>query len=67
MKTGLPYLWHSKASNPFANLKEYKGIFWIDPYFVKFADAMVTWIEAWDELNPSAAAAATENGKAAAK
>ena len=28
-KTGLPYLWHSKASNPFTNLrKEYKGIFW---------------------------------------
>ncbi|KAF5838466.1 reversibly glycosylated polypeptide family [Dunaliella salina] len=28
-KTGLPYVWHSKASNPFANLrKEYKGIFW---------------------------------------
>lgn len=29
VKTGLPYVWHSKASNPFANLrKEYKGIFW---------------------------------------
>jgi hypothetical protein len=29
VKTGLPYLWHSKASNPFVNLrKEYKGIFW---------------------------------------
>ncbi|GMH44093.1 hypothetical protein BSKO_12028 [Bryopsis sp. KO-2023] len=28
-KTGLPYLWHSKASNPFVNLrKEFKGIFW---------------------------------------
>ncbi len=28
-KTGLPYVWHSKASNPFVNLKkEYKGIFW---------------------------------------
>jgi reversibly glycosylated polypeptide/UDP-arabinopyranose mutase len=28
-KTGLPYIWHSKASNPFVNLKkEYKGIFW---------------------------------------
>ncbi|XP_076889097.1 UDP-arabinopyranose mutase 1-like [Bidens hawaiensis] len=24
----------------------------IDPYFVKLGDAMVTWIEAWDELNP---------------
>lgn len=29
VKTGLPYIWHSKASNPFTNLrKEYKGIFW---------------------------------------
>ena len=27
VKTGLPYIWHSKASNPFVNLKkEYKGI-----------------------------------------
>ena len=26
VKTGLPYIWHSKASNPFVNLrKEYKG------------------------------------------
>ncbi|KAJ6688394.1 UDP-ARABINOSE MUTASE [Salix koriyanagi] len=25
MKTGLPYIWHSKLSNPFVNLKEYKG------------------------------------------
>ena len=93
IKTGLPYIFHSKASNPFVNLrKEYKGIFWqediipffqnlvlsqecttvqkcyiemskqvkeklgkIDPYFDKLADAMVTWIEAWDELNPSKA------------
>ncbi|RWV87599.1 hypothetical protein BHE74_00056594 [Ensete ventricosum] len=92
VKTGLPYIWHSKASNPFVNLKkEYNGIFWqeelipffqsvvlskdcstvqkcyvelskqvreklgkIDPYFNKLADAMVTWIEAWDELNPTA-------------
>nr|AFW90628.1 UDP-glucose protein transglucosylase [Solanum tuberosum] len=91
IKTGLPYIWHSKASNPFVNLKkEYNGIFWqeeiipffqaatlskecttvqqcylelskqvkeklstIDPYFTKLADAMVTWIEAWDELNPT--------------
>ncbi|KAL0424871.1 UNVERIFIED_CONTAM: putative UDP-arabinopyranose mutase 2 [Sesamum radiatum] len=91
VKTGLPYIWHSKASNPFVNLKkEYKGIYWqeeiipffqsatlpkecttvqqcyielaklvkaklssVDPYFTKLADAMVTWIEAWDELNPS--------------
>lgn len=93
MKTGLPYIWHSKASNPFVNLKkEYNGIYWqeeiipffqnvvipkecttvqkcylelakqvkskltkVDPYFDKLADAMVTWIDAWDELNPSAA------------
>ncbi|CAN4122040.1 unnamed protein product [Withania somnifera] len=25
----------------------------IDPYFTKLGDAMVTWIEAWDELNPT--------------
>jgi len=99
VKTGLPYIWHSKASNPFVNLKkEYKGIFWqediipffqavvlskdcdtvqkcyialsqqvkeklgkVDPYFTKLADAMVTWIEAWDSLNPAGAAVA--NGK----
>ncbi|RWW23601.1 hypothetical protein BHE74_00016797 [Ensete ventricosum] len=102
VKTGLPYIWHSKASNPFVNLKkEYKGIFWqeelipffqsvalpkdctsvqkcyielskqvreklakIDPYFTKLADAMITWIEAWDELNPSGAAAGAANGTA---
>lgn len=83
VKTGLPYIWHSKASNPFVNLKkEYKGIFSqedtipffqvvvlpkdcdialsqqvkeklgkVDPYFTKLADAMVTWIKAWDSLN----------------
>ena len=37
VKTGLPYIWHSKASNPFVNLrKEFKGIFWqedIIPFF----------------------------------
>lgn len=91
VKTGLPYIWHSKASNPFVNLKkEYKGIYWqeelipffqsvtlskdcttvqkcyieiskqvraklgkVDEYFNKLADAMVTWIEAWDEQNSS--------------
>ncbi|KAK4484038.1 hypothetical protein RD792_011253 [Penstemon davidsonii] len=96
VKTGLPYIWHSKASNPFVNLKkEYKGIYWqeeiipffqavtlpkecttvqqcylelakqvkaklsaTDPYFTKLADAMVTWIEAWDELNPTGDVAA---------
>lgn len=25
----------------------------VDEYFIKLADAMLTWIEAWDELNPS--------------
>lgn len=90
IKTGKPYIWHSKASNPFVNLrKEYNGIYWqeeiipffqsatlsksattvqkcyielaaqvkeklgkVDPYFSKLADAMVTWIEAWDLHNP---------------
>ncbi|WOG90710.1 hypothetical protein DCAR_0309954 [Daucus carota subsp. sativus] len=37
VKTGLPYIWHSKASNPFVDLKkEYKGIYWqeeIIPFF----------------------------------
>lgn len=37
VKTGLPYIWHSKASNPFVNLKkEYKGIYWQEqliPFF----------------------------------
>ena len=37
VKSGLPYVHHSKASNPFTNLrKEYKGIFWqeeIIPFF----------------------------------
>ncbi|CAL8994720.1 unnamed protein product [Prunus brigantina] len=92
VKTGLPYIWHSKASDPiiaFVNLREeYYGIFWqeelipffqsavrtkacttvqkcyielskqvkaelgrIDPYFLELADAMVTWVGAWDELN----------------
>ncbi|MBA0590247.1 hypothetical protein Gorai_018961 [Gossypium raimondii] len=102
VKTGLPYIYHSKASNPFVNLrKEYKGIFWqeeiipffqqavlpkdcttvqkcyvelakqvkeklskVDPYFDKLADAMVTWIKAWDELNPPTAGS-VPNGKPA--
>ncbi|XLT79236.1 hypothetical protein S245_001004, partial [Arachis hypogaea] len=37
LKIELPYIWHSKASNPFVNLKkEYKGIFWQEdliPFF----------------------------------
>ncbi|KAL1218490.1 UDP-arabinopyranose mutase 3 [Cardamine amara subsp. amara] len=89
VKTGLPYVWHKKASNRSENLKrEYEGIFCqevgvpflqsvvlpkectsvqqcylelakqvkdtlgqVDPYFIKLADGMVTWIEAWDDLN----------------
>ncbi|KAK7861595.1 putative udp-arabinopyranose mutase 1 [Quercus suber] len=91
VKTGLPYLWHSKASNPFSNLKkEYHGLFWqeelipffqpvvlskesttpqkcyielsklvkdklskLNPFFNMLANAMVTWIEVWEEFNPS--------------
>ncbi|KAF7827954.1 alpha-1,4-glucan-protein synthase [UDP-forming] 2 [Senna tora] len=106
VKTGLPYIWHSKASNPFVNLKkEYKGIFWqeeiipffqsatlpkectsvqqcyielskqvkaslgkVDDYFIKLADAMLTWIEAWDELNaPSEANSAKPQPNGPAK
>ncbi|RRT46009.1 hypothetical protein B296_00020308 [Ensete ventricosum] len=100
---GLPYIWHSKASNPFVNLrKEYNDIFWqeelipffqtdvlpkectsvqkcyiemskqvrdkiskTDPYFTKLADVMVTWIKAWDDLNPPNAS--LPNGQAKAK
>ncbi|EPS68143.1 hypothetical protein M569_06629, partial [Genlisea aurea] len=89
VKTGLPYVWHNKASNPFVNLKkEYNGLYWqeemipffqsiklpkecdtaqkcylelsklvkeklshIDPYFVKLADGMATWIDVWEEFN----------------
>nr|DAD42903.1 TPA_asm: hypothetical protein HUJ06_001133 [Nelumbo nucifera] len=36
----------------------------LDPYFAKLADAMVTWIEAWDELIPPAKAAQLPNGTA---
>ncbi|CAA7017123.1 unnamed protein product [Microthlaspi erraticum] len=102
VKTGLPYIWHSKASNTLVNLrKEYNGIFWqeeaipffqsvtlpkectsvqqcyiemaklvkeklgkVDPYFIKLADGMVTWIEAWDEINsPDGAKAKAPVGK----
>ncbi|KAF2282967.1 hypothetical protein GH714_043286 [Hevea brasiliensis] len=102
VKTGLPYIYHSKASNPFVNLKkEYKGIYWqeelipffqsavlpkdcntvqkcyielskqvraklgkVDEYFIKLADAMVTWIDAWDELNSSGNSGELANGAA---
>lgn len=102
VKTGLPYIWHSKASNPFVNLKkEYKGIYWqeeiipffqsvvlpkecksvqecylelsklvkeklgsLDPYFQKLGDAMVTWIEAWEEVHKTSAAPPVGGGAA---
>lgn len=105
VETGLPYIWHSKASNPFVNLKkENNGIFWqeelipffqtavlpkecttvqkcyieqskqvrdklskTDPYFTKLADTMVTWIEAWDDLNPPNASSKLPDGQAKAK
>eukprot|EP01026_Neomeris_dumetosa_P008374 TRINITY_DN1267_c0_g1_i1.p2 TRINITY_DN1267_c0_g1~~TRINITY_DN1267_c0_g1_i1.p2 ORF type:complete len:351 (-),score=50.26 TRINITY_DN1267_c0_g1_i1:362-1414(-) len=56
VKTGLPYIWHSKASNPFNNLKkEYKGIFWqeeIIPFFqsVQFSKSAVTVEQCYMEL-----------------
>lgn len=56
IKTGLPYIWHSKASNPFVNLKkEYKGIFWqeeIIPFFqkVKFTDNAIDVFSCYLEL-----------------
>lgn len=34
----------------------------VDSYFDKLADAMVMWIEAWDELNPTKEAADAANG-----
>ena len=57
VKTGLPYIWHSKASNPFVNLKkEYKGIFWqedIIPFFqnVKLSQESKTVQECYLELS----------------
>ncbi len=56
VKTGLPYVWHSKASNPFVNLKkEYKGIFWQEeliPFFqgVKLSPESTTTEECYLEL-----------------
>ncbi|CAL5221586.1 g3804 [Coccomyxa viridis] len=102
VKTGKPYIWHSKASNPFVNLKkEFHGIFWqediipffedvqlpasatsvaecyrhlakevreklqkLDGYFLKLADAMEAWIDAWEQLNPAEAPAALSESKA---
>ncbi|XP_074557205.1 UDP-arabinopyranose mutase 3-like [Curcuma longa] len=43
VKTGLPYIWHSKASNPFVNLKkEYKGIFWQEEIIPFFQSAVIS-------------------------
>ena len=43
VKTGLPYIWHSKASNPFVNLKkEYNGIFWQEKTIPFFANVSFT-------------------------
>jgi reversibly glycosylated polypeptide/UDP-arabinopyranose mutase len=56
IKTGLPYIWHSKASNPFTNLKkEYKGIFWQEemiPFFqsVRLSEKSVTVCDCYLEL-----------------
>ncbi|KAI7746169.1 hypothetical protein M8C21_016247 [Ambrosia artemisiifolia] len=61
VKTGFPYIWHSRLA-----IKGVQGcckelsqqvkarLGKIDDHFNKLADAMLTWIEAWDELNPSA-------------
>lgn len=56
VKTGLPYIFHSKASNPFTNLrKEYKGIFWqeeVIPFFqqVELSKDSTTAIDCYIEL-----------------
>ena len=60
VKTGLPYIWHSKASNPFVNLKkEYNGIFWQEetvPFFqqVRLSKATVSdcYLELADQARP---------------
>ena len=56
VKTGKPYIWHSKASNPFVNLKkEFHGIFWqedIIPFFedVKLPESATTVAECYRHL-----------------
>ncbi|XP_051147715.1 probable UDP-arabinopyranose mutase 1 [Andrographis paniculata] len=56
VKTGLPYIWHSKASNPFMNLKlEFTGLFWQEdliPFFqsVKLPKECVTAQQCYVEL-----------------
>lgn len=55
-KTGLPYVWHSKASNPFVNLKkEFKGIFWQEemiPFFqqVQLSKESTNALDCYSEL-----------------
>jgi reversibly glycosylated polypeptide/UDP-arabinopyranose mutase len=34
----------------------------VDPYFTKLSDAMVTWIEAWTEINSGSSKTAVANG-----
>ncbi|CAI8617458.1 unnamed protein product [Vicia faba] len=51
VKTGLPYIWHSKKCYIELSKQVKEKLGTIDPYFVKLADAMVTWVEAWDEIN----------------
>jgi len=57
VKTGLPYVWHSKASNPFANLKnEYQGIYFQEemiPFFesVRFPKEYTTIEQCYTELS----------------
>ena len=36
----------------------------LDGYFLKLADAMEAWIDAWEQLNPAQAPAALSDSKA---
>ena len=36
----------------------------LDGYFLKLADAMEAWIDAWEQLNPAQAPAAVSKSKA---
>ena len=36
----------------------------LDGYFLKLADAMEAWIDAWEQLNPAPAPAAVSKSKA---
>jgi reversibly glycosylated polypeptide/UDP-arabinopyranose mutase len=43
VKSGLPYVWHSRASDPMANLrKEYKGVFWQEDMVAFFRGATLS-------------------------